>query len=215
MSSFRKLSVAAAISSTLALTGCSSSDGGGGSNGGGSSGGTVSGTASAPYGEVAHFQTRNLFEIAAEFFISPAAAAVFGLDPIEGADVELIRVDDEGNQVGDVLASTTTSTTGEYRLPLPQGVNLAGNLIVRITGTNNQSLRAQVVEQEVDISPVSEFVLRKFIETGADLDQLQVNDVVKLSGKVEEFDMTAGQNLSQMFDILEQEVGEFVENEVP
>jgi hypothetical protein len=214
MSSFRKLSVAAAISSTLALTGCSSSDGGGGSNGGGSSGGTVSGTASAPYGEVAHFQTRNLFEIAAEFFISPAAAAVFGLDPIEGADVELIRVDDEGNQVGDVLASTTTSTTGEYRLPLPQGVNLAGNLIVRITGTNNQSLRAQVVEQEVDISPVSEFVLRKFIETGADLDQLQVNDVVKLSGKVEEFDMTAGQNLSQMFDILEQEVGEFVENEV-
>ncbi len=208
MSSFRKLTLATAISSTVALAGCSSSDGGG------SSSETVSGTATAPGGQVAHFETRNLFEIAAEFFISPAAAAVLGLDPIKGADVELIRVDDDGNQVGDVLASTTTSITGDYKLTLPQGVNLAGNLIVRITGTNNQSLRAQVVEQDVDISPVSEFVLRKFIETGADLDQLQVTDVVNLNGKVEQFDMTAGQNLSEMFGILEQEVGEFVENEV-
>ena len=208
MPSFRKLTLTAAISSTVALAGCSSSDGGS------SSGETVSGTASAPGGQVAQFESRNLLEIAAGFFISPAAAAVIGLDPIQGADVELIRVDDDGNQVGEVLASTTTSITGDYKLTLPQGVNLAGNLIVRITGTNNQALRAQVVEQDVDISPVSEFVLRKFIETGADLDQLQVNDVVKLNGKVEQFDMTAGQDLSQMFEILEEEVGDFVESEV-
>ena len=76
MSSFRKLTLAAAISSTVALAGCSSSDGGG------SSSETVSGTATAPGGQVAHFETRNLFEIAAEFFISPAAAAVLGLDPM-------------------------------------------------------------------------------------------------------------------------------------
>lgn len=213
MSSFTKLSLATAISSTILLSGCGGSSGGGG--GGDDTGGdTISGTASAPGGQVAQFESRNLIEIAAEFFISPAAAEVFGLQPITGADVELIRVDDNGNQVGEVLARTSTSTTGEYNLTLPQGVDLSGDLIVRITGTNSQALRAQVVEQDVDISPTSEFVLRKFIETGADLDQLVVTDVVKLSGKVEEFDLTAGQDLSAMFEILEKEVGDFVESEV-
>ena len=44
--------------------------------------------------------------------------------------VELIRIDDDGNQVGDVLASTVTSITGDYSLALPVGVSLSGNLIV-------------------------------------------------------------------------------------
>lgn len=214
MHDFKKMALAAAVSSTIALTGCGGSGGSGDAGDGGGSGGeTISGTASAPGGQVAHFETQNLFEVALSFVISPVAAAITGLEPIQGANVDLIRVDDEGNQIGDVLATTETSITGDYKLTLPQGVNLAGNLIVRITGANHD-LRAQVVEKEVDISPTSEFVLRKFIQTGADLDQLEVTDIVKLSGRVEEFDMTAGANLDQMFDVLEQEVGDFLENEV-
>ncbi|KRW83860.1 hypothetical protein AQ621_15075 [Marinobacter sp. P4B1] len=162
---------------------------------------------------VAQFETQGFLEIASNFFIPAAVAEITGLEPIQGADVELIRVDNEGNQVGDVLARTATSITGDYRLTLPQGVNLAGNLILRITGANH-SLRAQVVEKTIDINPASEFVLRKFIETGADLEQLVVEDVVKLSGKVKEFDLAAGANLDEMFNTLEQEVGAFVETEV-
>lgn len=213
MGNFKKLTLAAAISSAVVLTGCGGSSGGS-SNDGNTGGQTVSGTASAPGGQIAQFEPQNVFEVAMDFFVSPAAAAITGLDPVKGADVELIRVDDQGNQIGEVLATTTTSITGDYKLTLPQGVNLAGNLVVRITGQNNNTLRAQVVEQEVDISPVSEFVLRKFIETGADLDELVVDDIVKLSGRVEEFDLVAGANLEQMFGILEEEVGDFIENEV-
>ena len=109
----------------------------------------------------------------------------------------------------EVLAETVTSITGDYRLTLPDGVNLAGNLIVRITGTGTE-MRAQVVDQAVNINPVSEFVLRKFIEEGTDLDQLVATDVVTLSGKVDTFDLTAGNDLSDMLAKLDQEVGEFV-----
>jgi len=112
-----------------------------------------------------------------------------------------------------VLAETVTSITGDYRLTLPDGVNLAGNLIVRITGTGTE-MRAQVVDQAVNINPVSEFVLRKFIEEGTDLDQLVATDVVTLSGKVDTFDLTAGNDLSDMLAKLDQEVGEFVEQQV-
>jgi len=212
MSSFRKLTLAVAISSTVALAGCVDDDD---NDDGGvvSTDETISGTATAPAGVVGRFETRNLFEIAAEFFISPAAATISGLAPIQDAEVELIRVDDQGSQVGEVLASTTTSTEGVYELTLPQGVNLAGNLVVRINGAN-QSLRAQVVDHDVDISPVSEFILTKFLETGAHLGQLQLDEVASLSDKVEEFDMNAGSDLDATFGILETEVGDFVENKV-
>ncbi|OAN88924.1 hypothetical protein A8B84_10080 [Marinobacter sp. EhC06] len=215
MGKFKKLTLATAISSAFVLTGCggssSSSNDSNDSNDGGT---TVSGTATAPGGQIAQFEQQSLFEVAINFVIPPAAAAITGLEPVEGALVELIRVDDNGNQIGDVLATSQTSITGDYQLTLPEGVNLAGNLIVRITGQNNNELRAQVVEQDVDITPMSEFVLRKFIQQGADLDELVVTDVVKLNGKVEEFDLTAGANLDQMFATLEDNVGAFVENEV-
>jgi hypothetical protein len=88
--------------------------------------------------------------------------------------------------------------------------------VVRITGQNSTTLRAQVVQEKVNISPVSEFVLQKFIKQGADLGQLAVNDVVKLKGRMEEFDITLSDsvNLEQAFTALENEIGDFVENEV-
>jgi hypothetical protein len=162
---------------------------------------------------VAFHEAPSLFELALNVLIPPAHAAITGLDPVGGATVELLRVDNAGNPVGEVLAETVTSITGDYRLTLPDGVNLAGNLIVRITGTGTE-MRAQVVDQAVNINPVSEFVLRKFIEEGTDLDQLVATDVVTLSGKVDTFDLTAGNDLSDMLAKLDQEVGEFVEQQV-
>lgn len=204
----------ACVASVTILAGC----GGGSSSssddaGGGATSRTISGTATAPAGAVAFQEAPSVFELALNVLIPPAHAAITGLDPVGGATVELLRVDNVGNPVGEVLAETVTSITGDYRLTLPEGVNLAGNLIVRITGTGTE-MRAQVVDQAVNINPVSEFVLRKFIEEGADLDQLVVTDVVTLSGKVDTFDLTAGNDLSDMLAKLDQEVGEFVEQQV-
>ncbi|MTI52126.1 MAG: hypothetical protein FH757_10905 [Alcanivorax sp.] len=204
----------ACVASATILAGC----GGGSSSSsddadGGATSRTISGTATAPAGAVAFQEAPSVFELALNVLIPPAHAAITGLDPVGGATVELLRVDNAGNPVGEVLAETVTSITGDYRLTLPEGVNLAGNLIVRITGTGTE-MRAQVVDQAVNINPVSEFVLRKFIEEGADLDQLVVTDVVTLSGKVDTFDLTAGNDLSDMLAKLDQEVGEFVEQQV-
>lgn len=205
----------ACVASVTILAGCggSSSSSSDDAGGGGATSRTISGTATAPAGAVAFHEAPSLFELALNVLIPPAHAAITGLDPVGGATVELLRVDNAGNPVGEVLAETVTSITGDYRLTLPDGVNLAGNLIVRITGTGTE-MRAQVVDQAVNINPVSEFVLRKFIEEGTDLDQLVATDVVTLSGKVDTFDLTAGNDLSDMLAKLDQEVGEFVEQQV-
>ncbi|MEE3009734.1 MAG: hypothetical protein VX377_04275, partial [Pseudomonadota bacterium] len=205
----------ACVASVTILAGCggSSSSSSDDAGGGGATSRTIRGTATAPAGAVAFHEAPSLFELALNVLIPPAHAAITGLDPVGGATVELLRVDNAGNPVGEVLAETVTSITGDYRLTLPDGVNLAGNLIVRITGTGTE-MRAQVVDQAVNINPVSEFVLRKFIEEGTDLDQLVATDVVTLSGKVDTFDLTAGNDLSDMLAKLDQEVGEFVEQQV-
>jgi len=174
----------------------------------------ISGTATAPGGTVAMFRNHNVLYAFGQFFISGASAIVTGLQPVTGATVELIEVDANGVQVGDVLATSATSITGSYQLTLPQGVSLSAKLIVRITGTGGINLRAQVVEQSIDISPVTEFILQKLIGAGTDLTTLATNEVITLTGNAEQFDLTAAANLTQMLADLETEVGSFVDNEI-
>lgn len=201
------------LACSLALTACSS-----GGDGGGGGGGTtnISGTAEAPGGMIAQFETNQSVMVALTNFVFPGAhAAITGLQPVTGATVELIRIDDDGNQVGDVLASTVTSITGDYSLALPTGVSLAGNLVVRISGNGGASMSAMVVEQDVDINPISQYVLDKFVDDeNLVLADLAVNDVVALTGKVEEFDLTATSDLSTMLAQLDAEVGELVDTEI-
>ncbi|MDJ0832509.1 MAG: hypothetical protein QNJ69_03235 [Gammaproteobacteria bacterium] len=198
------------ITSSILLAACGSS-----SDDGDDPAFSISGKAEAPGGMIAQFETRKPVFLATLDFVMPAAtAAITGLQAVGGATVELIRIDDDGNQVGAVLASTVTSITGDYSLALPSGVSLAGNLVVRISGST-ASMSAMVVEQEVDINPVSEYVLSKFVdETDLVLADLPVNEVVALHGKVEQFDLTATGDLSSMLDLLEAETGSFVDNEV-
>jgi hypothetical protein len=176
----------------------------------------ISGTAEAPSGAVASYEQPSIFRVASQFFITPVAAALTGLEPIEGALVELIRVDNNGKQVGEVLATTTTSITGDYNLTLPTGVDLSGDLITRITGRNDAQLRAQVVEASVNITPVSEFILQNFVENRTDLKVIQPGAVVTLKRKVEEFDLVASGavDIAAVLAQLEQEIGDYIDNEI-
>lgn len=177
---------------------------------------SISGTAEAPGGVIAQLEYNQAITVAVTNFVFPPAhAGITGLQPVTGATVELIRIDDDGNQVGDVLATTSTSITGNYNLTLPTGVSLAGNLIVRITGNSGASMSAMVVEQDVDINPISEYVLSKFVDdTNLVLADLAVNEVVSLQGKVEEFDLSATSDLSTMLAALDAEVGELVDTQI-
>lgn len=214
MQNLRQGALALFVLVSFILTGC-----GGGSSSGSTSPDTtanqVSGLASAPPATVALLEPSHILELALEMVFPPLAAAITGLEPITGAQVELIRVDNAGEQIGDVIATTRTSATGNYTLTLPAGVDLAGNLVVRIGATANEQIRSQVVSRTVNISPVSEYVLRKFIERGADLDSLALDTVVSLSGKVEEFDIAAqAGDLSALLERLEQDAGDLVNSQI-
>lgn len=197
----------------LALAGCSGDSSNSNEE---DTGTTVTGLAEAPGGMIAQFETRASVMVALTDFVFPGAyAAITGLEPVTGATVQLIRIDDTGNQVGDVLASTVTSITGSYSLKLPTGVSLAGNLVVRITGNGGVSMSAMVVDQAVDINPISQYVLSKFVDDeNLVLADLAINEVVALQGKVEEFNLAATSDLSSMLAQLDAVVGELVDTEI-
>nr|WP_321459992.1 hypothetical protein [uncultured Vibrio sp.] len=194
---------------TLILTACGGSDGDTSARSQ-----EVSGNVTAPSGEVAMLKHQSIIESVFNGVFPSVYAGITGLQPVTGALVELIRIDDDGNQVGDVIATSTTSITGDYTITVPEGVSLGGNLIVRISGDNDIDLRSQVVEESVDISPMSEFVLRKFIQSGSSLNDLTSASVIKLKGQVEAFNLASRIDMSSMLTALENEVGEFVDKEI-
>lgn len=216
MSIFLKKSIIKAMMATLllaSLAGC----GEGSSNDSDTTGSTVSGSAMAPPASVALFEQKSTLLAIADVLISSAAAEITGLEPITGATVELIQVDNNGIQVGDVLASTTTSLTGNYQLSLPAGIDFAANLVLRITAPgDNSTMQAQVITETVNIDPYSDFLLDKLVENGTRLDTLAINEVLLLKGKLEEFDFTAqpGTNLEQMLAELEAATGEFMDESI-
>ena len=82
----------------------------GGCGGGGSGGGDddtdvhISGTVSAPDGALAFHQPTRLQYMAAMIFYGNAAAAIDGVTDVgAGVTVDLIQVDANGDQVGDVM----------------------------------------------------------------------------------------------------------------
>ena len=128
------------------------------------------------------------------------------LQPIPGATVELIEVDLDGNQVGGVLAMSITSTTGAYSLVLPDGLSLSAMLMVRVTGTSG-TLRGLVVSDSVDLTPASEYVTRKLTSGGNTLDNVTPNEVLTISGYIEEFDLSVGATIEETIALLDEAAG--------
>ncbi|WP_165313598.1 hypothetical protein [Vibrio ziniensis] len=196
---------------SLAIAGCNGSSSSSDSSTGQV---TVSGTATAPSGSVALLRHYTAFDQLLNSIISPVYASMTGLDVVENALVELIEIDDEGNQVGDVIASTYTSTTGNYKITVPDTYQLNGSLVLRISGSNNLELRAQAVDSEVNINPISEYVLQKYISLDVDLSALTLSSVVELYGKLDEYDLSSSTDLATTLSALAEEVGEFVESSI-
>ncbi|MDD1779848.1 hypothetical protein LRP49_01445 [Enterovibrio sp. ZSDZ35] len=170
---------------------------------------SVSGTVSAPSGAIVNFSKPTLFE---QLF-PPAYAAIVGLEPVRNATVELIRVDDDGKQIGDVIASAPTSITGEYNISLPSGVSLAGNLIVRVRGQNTD-LHAIALSQKVNVDPASHYIYQNLVDSDLVLADLADNHIVTLRGIIDELDLTAGTDLTETLAALDAVAGYQLQQEI-
>ena len=112
---------------------------------------------------MAFLREQDTLERFADLFIPSAYAAVSGLSSVlDGTQVQLVRLNDDGT-VGATLATTTTSQ-GQYSFNLTNlGLQFSSGLIVRVTGGATQ-MRAFVTGRIVNLDPVSETGVRMILE---------------------------------------------------
>ncbi len=171
------------ISLSLALSGCSGSS----EEESTPAAITISGKAATSTGTISQFRGNQPILLATlDFFISQSEAAVTGVTGVPNVTVELIRIDNSGALMGDVLASTTTDGDGNYTLTLPAGVEPSGNLVVQIHGST-ETVRAIVSSstKAININPVSQFILNTLINEDLVLTQLDVDEIQQLVDDVE------------------------------
>ena len=135
-----------------------------------------------------------------------------GLQPVAGAEVKLYKIDDSGAIIEGPLESTTASPSGLYRIELPSGVVLSSDLIVRAFINETESVSALVVAEEVNINPISQFVLDKLVsDPTLVMKSLPIAEVVSLINFIESLEIGPAADLSAMLARIESIAGTSVD----
>ncbi|MFT5506554.1 MAG: hypothetical protein ACI8XC_004282, partial [Gammaproteobacteria bacterium] len=111
--------------------------------------------------------------------------------------IKLLRINNDGDIVGDVLDTATSDQSGNYVLILPDGIGLSSNLIVSADIGNNETARAIVIDENTDITPITEYITAKLIEDpDLDLNNLPASEVTRLVTFVESLNLTPQANFA-------------------
>lgn len=155
---------------------------------------SVSGVVTVPAGDQDRFVSNELSpsRLFAALLGREAHAEIFGLAPLIGATVQLVRLDESGNVI-EVIGTTTTNATGAYGFTDSPGV--ASTVAVQLLdGSNAVTLRAIVTGRTVDISPASEAVMRAIVDdivqpSGTALSNFEVQEISALINLVAGMDI--------------------------
>lgn len=145
---------------------------------------SIAGFVMAPAGVVAksYPNTSFLYSLI-DIFAPKANASVTGLTPVVNATVQLIRIDNSGNQVGNALAQGTTDMNGTYYMNTGvHGIPPEDDLVLQVTGNNGSKMRAfYAADGGADIDPISDYIVNTVIsQTNVNLQVLSTTSIYQL-----------------------------------
>jgi len=155
----------------------------------------LSGTVSSINGQVAFSQPSFNESFLAIFIGNKSHAAVDGESSVgAGVTIELIKVDNNGDIIGDVIASATTDASGNYSLEAPEGFVPGPEYVIRAKGVSS-SIGARVTDLAQDIDSVSDASSSVISGNAMDLSSLSLSEIDEIhaavSDVVEDTDATA------------------------
>ncbi len=170
---------------------------------------TIRGTVLLPAQQVAQTSRTGFLARLRGLFISDLQADVVGLAPVANATVELVRLDSQGNVIA-VIATTTSDASGNYSFTTTEPPS--SDLAVRLPNEPAPT-RAIVTQTSIDITPVSEAVVRSIIgeilNTGTVLGNYAVSEVKALVDLVNgmDIDLSTAADFEQAVGIVRTEAG--------
>jgi hypothetical protein len=200
------------LSAALLLSGCSS---GGGTGSGSNSGVMISGKVSAPGGAIAFKKATGWKSMLARMLSSDAIAQTNAIAPIPYITVNLVQLDDSGNQVA-ILKTTTTDSSGNYTLTAPPSFIPATTYLVVIG--SNITLSSFVTSTTANIDPYTQTTVALITgavnTAGASLSNVSSSDVAAVQEIVVQNMANVPTNLTadQMVNALQRVIQNNIEN---
>lgn len=146
------------------LVGCGGGGGGSDNNTQTPTPTVISGTVTAPGGAVAQFRSNSMFTSVLDTFFPAASATLTGTSPVSGVQVDLFKLDADGNIVGELIGSDTTDTTGAFEIDVDITQLPPGPLVLQVD-SGSAVMRALASASVVEINPVTEYVLSQIEST--------------------------------------------------
>ena len=144
----------------------------------------VSGVVEAPGGSLAFANPGPLQPVIDFIFGKSADAAIDGVSPVgAGVHVNLISIDANGNQVGDVISSADTKADGSYFIETKDFQ--AGTQYVIRALANNERMDARITNSTVNVNPVSDAASQLIATKINDLAELNLLEVEEIVASVE------------------------------
>ena len=118
---------------------------------------------------------------------SPAVAKIDGLSGVgAGVTVNLIEIDASGAQVGSVIATATTNSSGNATLDIPVAYQAGAKYAIVGTGTAD-TLKSMWEGSSVAVDPGSHATMNALVDSTNDLSTLNIEEVLSARGLIEDF----------------------------
>lgn len=172
----------------------------------------VRGVVEAPGGALAFTEPDPWQKLFDGLLGTSAYAAIEGIAPVgAGVTVNLIQVDSNGNQVGDVIASTETDANGKYAIPTIESFSPDSQYLVRALGSNG-NMDSRVAETTVNVNPISDAasnLISKNVTNLSDITPLELQEIEdsvdRISKNIDPSGLTAKELSNEMQAEAEQE----------
>lgn len=145
---------------------------------------SLTGSVSAVNGQVAFHQPAFSEKMLAMIVGKSSQAGVEGESPVgAGITIELVEVDASGNQVGDVIASGVTDSSGNYLIEAPEGFIPGPQYVLRAVA-GSVSLEARVDSLTPDVNSISDVASNVISGNAMDLTALTVEEIEEITAAV-------------------------------
>ena len=147
----------------------------------------VSGSITAPSGGFAFNPPGKVEQFFASLIGSSAIAKIDGLSGVgSGVTVNLIEINASGAQVGEIIATATTDSSGSYTLNVPTTYSAAAKYAVVATGTSD-TVKSMWEGSTVDVDPGSNATMSALLDATDDLSTLDTREIISARELIEDF----------------------------
>ncbi len=147
----------------------------------------VSGSITAPSGGFVFNPPGKVEQFFASLIGSSAIAKIDGLAGVgSGVTVNLIEINASGAQVGEIIATATTDSSGSYTLNVPTTYSAAAKYAVVATGTSD-TVKSMWEGSTVDVDPGSNATMSALLDATDDLSTLDTREIISARELIEDF----------------------------